>query len=121
VDDPIFEREEFQTIKTVRDLKDRAYAQIGSSGGGNHFVEFGTLEITDEKNEWDLAAGSYVALLSHSGSRGLGAEIARHYTKLAMDQCKLPGEAKHLAWLDLDTEEGQEYWLAMNLAGDYAS
>jgi len=38
-----------------------------------------------------------------------------------MEKCKLPGIAKHLAWLDLDSEEGQEYWLAMNLAGDYAS
>ncbi|MCB0619812.1 MAG: RtcB family protein, partial [Saprospiraceae bacterium] len=59
--------------------------------------------------------------LSHSGSRGLGANIARHYTKLAMERCPLPKEAKHLAWLSLDSEEGMEYWLAMNLAGDYAS
>jgi tRNA-splicing ligase RtcB len=51
----------------------------------------------------------------------LGANIAGHYTKVAMDLCKLPQEAKHLAWLDLNTEAGQEYWLAMNLAGDYAS
>jgi tRNA-splicing ligase RtcB len=35
--------------------------------------------------------------------------------------CPLPKEAEHLAWLGLDTAEGQEYWLAMNLAGDYAS
>jgi tRNA-splicing ligase RtcB (3'-phosphate/5'-hydroxy nucleic acid ligase) len=60
-------------------------------------------------------------VLSHSGSRGLGANIAGYYTKVAMDVCKLPQEAKHLAWLDLNTEAGQEYWLAMNLAGDYAS
>ena len=60
-------------------------------------------------------------MLSHSGSRGLGANIARHYTKLAMEQCLLPKVAKHLAWLSLDSEEGMEYWLAMNLAGDYAS
>ena len=33
----------------------------------------------------------------------------------------MPGEAANLAWLDLNTEAGQEYWLAMNLAGDYAS
>jgi tRNA-splicing ligase RtcB len=51
----------------------------------------------------------------------MGANIARYYTKLAMDLCPLPGKAKHLAWLDLDREEGQEYWQAMNLAGDYAS
>lgn len=120
-DDPIFERDEFSTIKIVKHLKDRASAQIGSSGSGNHFVEFGIIEIVDAENELGLAPGSYLSLLSHSGSRGLGAEIARFYTKTAMDKCKLPSEAKHLAWLDLDTEEGQEYWLAMNLAGDYAS
>ncbi|MEM6830714.1 MAG: RtcB family protein, partial [Bacteroidota bacterium] len=74
-----------------------------------------------EGSPLDLPKGKYLSVLSHSGSRGLGANIARHYTRLAMDTCKLPSEAKHLAWLDLDTEDGQEYWLAMNLAGDYAS
>ena len=38
-----------------------------------------------------------------------------------METCQLPDSAKHLAWLDLDSEAGQEYWMAMNLAGDYAS
>ena len=69
----------------------------------------------------NLPVGNYVGLLSHSGSRGLGANIANHYTQIAMKKTVLPKEAKHLAWLDLDTEEGMEYWLAMNLAGDYAS
>ncbi len=59
--------------------------------------------------------------LSHSGSRGFGGNIANHYSKLAMSKTKLPPEAKQLAWLDLDTDDGQEYWIAMNLAGDYAS
>ncbi|HYF68695.1 MAG TPA: RtcB family protein [Ohtaekwangia sp.] len=120
-DHEIFERKEFSELGIVREMKDRAWQQIGSSGGGNHFVEFGIVEIVNPINEYNLSPGRYVALLSHSGSRGLGANIARHYTKVAMDRCKLPQEAKHLAWLDLDTEAGQEYWLAMNLAGDYAS
>ncbi|MEO1052388.1 MAG: RtcB family protein [Bacteroidota bacterium] len=120
-DHEVLENPLFNEIKVVGDLKDRAYRQIGTSGGGNHFVEFGITEILDEKNEFNLSVGHYLAVLSHSGSRGFGANIARHYTQLAMSQCKLPQEAKHLAWLDLDTEEGQEYWLAMNLAGDYAS
>ncbi len=111
----------FNEINIVKSLKDRAWSQIGSSGGGNHFVEFGITEITDEEGNTGLPVGKYLSVLSHSGSRGLGANIARHYTKLAMDMCKLPGEAKHLAWLDLASEAGQEYWLAMNLAGDYAS
>ena len=120
-DHEVLEHPLFKEIEIVAKLKDRAAAQIGSSGGGNHFVEFGVTEITDPQNEFGLPIGKYMALLSHSGSRGFGANIANHYTKLAMNQCKLPNEAKHLAWLDLNTEEGQEYWLAMNLAGDYAS
>lgn len=120
-DHEIFERKEFSELAIVRQMKDRAWEQIGSSGGGNHFVEFGVVEVTQSIPERNIDPGQYVALLSHSGSRGLGANIARHYTNIAMDKCKLPQEAKHLAWLDLDSEEGQEYWLAMNLAGDYAS
>ncbi len=120
-DHEIFERNEFKDLSIVREMKDRAWRQIGSSGGGNHFVEFGIVEITNLISEYNLAPGKYLAVLSHSGSRGLGANIARHYTHIAMDTCKLPQEAKHLAWLGLDTEAGQEYWLAMNLAGDYAS
>lgn len=68
----------------------------------------------------NLPEGSYLALLSHSGSRGLGAAIAKHYSLLAREVCRLPREAQHFAWLDLDSEAGQEYWMSMNLAGDYA-
>ena len=120
-DDAIMEREEFSALSIAQEMKERAWQQLGSSGGGNHFVEFGIVEVFSSVNEFNVAPGVYVALLSHSGSRGLGANIARHYTRIAMDTCKLPQEAKHLAWLDLDTEAGEEYWLAMNLAGDYAS
>ena len=120
MDDEVLSREEFREINVLKSLKDRAYEQIGTSGGGNHFVEFGHVEVGDD-NHWQLPRGSYLAVLSHSGSRGLGANIARHYTKLAADKCRLPGEAKHLAWLDIDTDDGREYWAAMTLAGDYAS
>ena len=119
-DNPIFERDEFNTIPLVKRLKDKAYKQLGTSGGGNHFVEFGVISILDVNNEWDLPIGDYLGVLSHSGSRGLGANIAKHYTYLATKQCPLPKHVQHLAWLDLNTHDGQEYWLAMNLAGDYA-
>ncbi|HEY6900447.1 MAG TPA: RtcB family protein, partial [Puia sp.] len=68
-----------------------------------------------------LKAGKYLGLLSHSGSRSLGAAIANHYTRIARAKRRLPGEVRHMAWLSLDEEEGMEYWLAMNLAGDYAT
>jgi len=121
MDDAIFERKEFDEIGILKKQRGKAYHQIGSSGSGNHFVEFGIVEVLDQKNEWELPIGKYLGILSHSGSRALGANVARYYTQLAMANCKLPNEAKHLAWLDLDTEAGQEYWIAMNLAGDYAS
>jgi tRNA-splicing ligase RtcB len=114
---------EWGAVPAFRQLRDRAHRQLGTSGTGNHFVEFGTLHIADADAaaELGLPAGSYVALLSHSGSRGFGATIANRYTKLAIEANPLPKEARNLAWLDLGTQAGQEYWIGMNLAGEYAS
>ena len=98
-----------------------AYKQLGTSGGGNHFVEFGYLDFEQADEKLRIPKGRYLALLTHSGSRGFGATIAGHYTQLAKKMCKLPYEAQNLAYLDLNSEAGQGYWLAMNLAGDYAS
>ena len=119
-DHEVFYRDEFKTIPLAKQLLDKAYKQLGSSGGGNHFVEFGIVKLDNPLLEWKLEAKEYVAVLSHSGSRGFGANIAKHYTYLASKQCPLPKNVQHLAWLDLNTHDGQEYWLAMNLAGDYA-
>jgi tRNA-splicing ligase RtcB len=100
--------------------KDRAWSQLGTSGSGNHFVEFGLFTAHGEIH--GLAPGTYVALLSHSGSRGTGAAVCDHYSKIAFSQFpELPSELKRLAWLSLDSEEGQEYWAAMELMGRYAA
>ena len=100
--------------------KDKAWSQLGSSGSGNHFVEFGLFEAKEPIG--DLAPGKYVALLSHSGSRGTGAQVCNHYSKLAKKAHEdLPKELIHLAWLSLDEEAGAEYWAAMNLMGEYAA
>ncbi|MEI8341008.1 MAG: RtcB family protein [Verrucomicrobiota bacterium] len=100
--------------------KDKAWGQLGTSGSGNHFVEFGVLSL--EANELGLPGGSYLALLSHSGSRGTGAMVCDHYSKLALKlHPELPKELSRLAWLDLDAAEGQEYWAAMELMGLYAA
>ncbi|MBN9295844.1 MAG: RtcB family protein [Filimonas sp.] len=120
-DHAVLESNVFNMTPFIKQLHDKAYTQLGSSGGGNHFVEWGIIEFAQRDEALNINAGKYVALLSHSGSRGLGATIAGHYTKIAKDVCKLPDEAKNLAYLDMDSAEGQEYWLAMNLAGDYAS
>jgi len=112
----------------TRRFKDKAWAQLGSSGSGNHFVEFGAFDVNAEqsaalkKNGFDLPPGEYLALLSHSGSRGTGAQVCQHYSRIAMDRrYDLPKELKHLAWLTFEEEAGQEYWAAMNLMGRYAA
>lgn len=115
----ILDRSEFQLTPLLKQLHGKVVRQLGSSGGGNHFVEFGEIELV-ENNVLNLPQGNYMALLSHSGSRGMGAAIARHYSDIAREVCKLPREAQHFAWLGLDTEFGQEYWMSMNLAGDFA-
>ncbi|MEM8567147.1 MAG: RtcB family protein [Bacteroidota bacterium] len=115
----ILDRSEFNESPLLRRLHGKAVKQLGTSGSGNHFVEFGEVELFNA-NEFGLKAGIYLGLLSHSGSRGLGASIAKHYTEVARDKCLLPKQAQHFAWLDLDSDAGEEYWRAMNLAGDYA-
>jgi tRNA-splicing ligase RtcB len=117
----VVERKEFDEIGLLKGLQDRAAKQLGSSGSGNHFVEFGVVEIAGKDDVLAIEPGKYLGLLSHSGSRALGANIANHYTKVAKQKRRLPGEANNLAWLSLDEQEGIEYWMAMNLAGDYAS
>jgi tRNA-splicing ligase RtcB len=111
---------DWRVSKVTADLKDRAWSQLGTSGSGNHFVEFGQLSVLNDAA--GLPAGEYLALLSHSGSRGTGAQIAAHYSKAAMKaHPELPRELTHLAWLDLASEAGQEYWSAMELMGRYAA
>jgi len=120
-DHEVLESDAFNSTPFLKNLHGKAWAQLGTSGGGNHFVEWGIIDFAERDEVLNIDKGRYVALLTHSGSRGFGATIAGHYTKLAKDICKLPREALNLAYLDLNSAEGQEYWIAMNLAGDYAS
>lgn len=94
--------------------KSRAQSQLGTSGSGNHFAEFGEVDSAG----WDgVPEGRFLALLTHSGSRGTGAAVCAYYSKLAKEQHPEGGD---LAWLDLDSDAGREYWDAMTLMGRYA-
>ena len=92
----------FFELPLLKGLHTRAWKQLGSSGSGNHFAEFGIIEIGETDATLNVPAGMYVGFLTHSGSRALGANIANHYTRLAISKRRLPQEAKHLAWLTLD-------------------
>ena len=112
--------EDWSVSPITRQMRDKAWTQLGTSGSGNHFVEFGAFTVTDDA--LGIPAGEYVALLSHSGSRGTGAKVCDFYSKRAMARHgELPKELKHLSWLSLDEADGQEYWAAMNLMGHYAA
>ncbi len=112
--------EDWSFSPVVQQYKDKAWDQLGTSGSGNHFVEFGKLTLFER--DLGLDAGVYLALLSHSGSRGTGNLVALHYSKLAASlHPELPKELQHLAWFDLDSEPGQEYWQIMELMGRYAA
>ncbi|MGE0493692.1 MAG: RtcB family protein [Vulcanimicrobiota bacterium] len=111
---------DWSVSKVTAELKPKAWSQLGTSGSGNHFVEYGLFHL--DQKDLGLAAGTYLAILSHSGSRGTGAAVAAYYSKLARAfHMDLPDDLKHLAWLELDQEEGQEYWAAMELMGHYAA
>lgn len=104
-------------------LKDRAWRQLGTSGGGNHFVEFGEYTTASDLVKWDGKNGqnSCIALMSHSGSRALGYTIANFFTKLAAELNPLPKPLNELSWLSMDSHEGQLYYKLMELCGDYSA
>lgn len=119
---PVLDDDDWDALPLLRHLKDTAHNQLGTSGTGNHFVEWGVFELTQPDERLRLAPGQYLALLSHSGSRGVGFKIANAYSKLAMElHPDLDKSVRHLAWFDLGSEPGQEYWTAMELAGRFAS
>lgn len=110
----------WRDLTFARQRKDHAWSQLGTSGGGNHFAEFGELTVWQPVNR--VPPGNYLALLSHSGSRRFGFEAANHYTEVArrIHASRLPKEFQHLSWLELG-RDGDEYWQVMQLAGRYAS
>jgi len=114
--------QDWTVSQITRQHKDKAWSQLGTSGSGNHFVEFGLLTLAEPSADLGLPAGQYVGLLSHSGSRGVGAAVCSVYSNIARAQ--LPAkyaDVGRLAWLDMSSNAGQEYWAAMNLMGDYAA
>ena len=116
----LFDKSEFREIPILKKLREKAVRQLGSSGKGNHFVDICEIELP-QTNAINLPEGKYVGILSHSGSRGLGAAIADYYTTIAKETCRLPRQAGPFAWLSLKSDAGQEYWKCMEIAGEYSA
>lgn len=94
----------------LKGYKDLARSQWGTSGGGNHFIDVVVGDIDEDC--WVGKKGERVAgLLLHSGSRGTGAKIAKMYQEKAIAYTRAMADSipPDLAWLSLETEEGEEY------------
>ena len=101
----------------TKGLQHKAVQQLGTSGAGNHFAEL----IVGERIDDNGLPMHFCGLLTHSGSRGVGFALANHYIKLAGQETARHSEVPRMyEWLDLDSEAGQEYWQAMELAADFA-
>jgi tRNA-splicing ligase RtcB len=119
---PVLDDSAWSATPLLKSLQSKAQEQLGTSGTGNHFVEWGVLRLPVDDSALGLKAGEYLALLSHSGSRGVGFKIANTYSDVARRlHPTLDQSLRHLSWLPLDAEAGQEYWLSMELAGRFAS
>jgi len=120
---PVLDDPRWQAVPFLQRQHDLAVRQLGTSGTSNHFAEWAALTALADAPRLGLLAGeTRLCFVTHSGSRGVGANIAREYTAIAkMAQPGLPKQYQELAWLDLDTEAGQEYWLAMQVAGEFAA
>lgn len=97
----------------LKGLKSLAAAQLGSSGAGNHFADIVVGNSLDGE--------TFIGLLTHSGSRGVGNKVGHHFSALA-DKYALPKYKfpSGYGWFDLDSEPGQEYKNVMDLMGAYA-
>lgn len=104
--------EQYQSNPDLFPLIESAYYQVGTLGGGNHFIE-----LQEDQD-------GYLGIMLHSGSRHFGKSICDAYHKKARAlnttwYSQVPDEYR-LAFLPVDSKEGQEYITWMNLAMDYA-
>ncbi|MCL4507165.1 MAG: RtcB family protein [Chloroflexi bacterium] len=121
-EDEVLDDANWQTTPLLRSLHDKAIRQLGTSGSGNHFADLGEFSLEQDDAQLGLPAGKYLALLTHSGSRGVGFKIADAYSGIARAMHpELDKGMAHLGWLNIDSEAGQEYWLSMELAGRFAA
>ena len=113
-------------ISAVSDeAQERGEEQLGTLGGGNHFIEIQKVEEILEENlaeKFGLFKGQ-LAVMIHTGSRGFGHQIATDYTKILWEAAKRYGievPEKGLAAAPIKSKEGQNYYKAMAAAVNFA-
>jgi tRNA-splicing ligase RtcB (3'-phosphate/5'-hydroxy nucleic acid ligase) len=117
----------FSNNQFLRGLHSKALYQIQDQGDGNHFAYLGEVTVTEElANHWEstnrLNVGeSYKVLVTHHGSRSLGAmvykrglsEAKKHVSRVGIN---IPD---NLAWLEFDSYIGREYWDALQMCREF--
>lgn len=103
-----------------------AHGQLGTLGGGNHFIELQHITISEENaevaKEWGLFDGQVVIMI-HSGSRAWGAMLGREYTKVFQEAMKMWGISNpdpNLMFAPINSLEGQMYLNLMYSALNFA-
>lgn len=105
--------------------KKRGADQLGTMGAGNHFIEVGEVEkIFDEETARRLGLfANQVTVLIHTGSRGLGHQVATDYIRLmsqAASKYSISLPDRELACVPFASEEGMRYFAAMSSAANFA-
>lgn len=105
--------------------KKRAFDQLGTIGSGNHFVEVSRVdEIFDDLTAERFGiSNNQIVILIHTGSRGLGHQVATDYLKIMQDampnyNIKVPD--RELACVPFNSAEGKNYYKAMCAAANFA-
>lgn len=123
--------ESFGTIQGAdfSSVSEKAYErgrdQLGTVGSGNHFVELGYVEEVvreDIAKKWGIYKGQ-ITVLIHSGSRGFGHQICEDYVRVALRWCeknRINLKDNQLAFMSVNSKEGQNYMSAMRSAINYA-
>lgn len=100
-------------VAVLRAERDKAARQIGSLGGGNHFIE---LQADEDGIVW---------VMVHSGSRNVGKQMGEHYARLARDENRRTSSPVPPQWglahLAIDSPAGEEYWAVMTWCMEFAS
>ena len=112
----------------LKGMRSRAQDFLGTQGDGNHFAYIGRIQFSDAQREAIAAAGhtslaeaigrdggDFHVLVTHHGSRGLGAELYKRGQAAARRWCDqiAQGVPDAACWLPADTDEGREYWEAL--------
>jgi len=102
---------------------DRGQNQLGTLGGGNHFIELQevlSVEDTETARAWGVFRGQLLVMI-HSGSRGFGHQVGEEYMSLARGKrYGDPHPTSELCFMPADSAEGRAYLGAMHAAANLA-